>query len=591
MANFTPNLNQVLETALQHHLAGRLPQAEALYRQILQQNPQHAEALHLLGMVAAQAGQTDAAVNLIRYAIALQPKFPPAFSNLGNILRDQGKLDEAVAALRQAIALLPNFPEAYNNLGIALREQGRLEASTAALRQAVDLNPNFPEAHNNLAVTLKDQGQLDEAIAAHRRALALKPDYSEAHSNLVYLLQFHPAYDAPAIAGELRDWNRRHAEPLANCIPPHANPRDPDRRLRIGYVSPDFRQHVVGRNVLPLFHHHDQTQFELYCYADLLAPDPLTEEFRRHAGTFRLVSRTTHEALAALIRDDHIDVLVDLTLHMADNRLLVFARKPAPVQVTFAGYPGSTGLTAIDYRLSDPYLDPPDVDPALYSEQTLRLPHTFWCYDPLENRDLPVNPLPALTAGIVTFGCLNNFCKINDPVLALWANVLRQVAGSRLILMAPAGSHRARTWERFQQEGIDAARVEFVPYQPRRQYLQEYHRIDIGLDTFPYNGHTTSLESLWMGVPVVTRVGHTVVARAGWSQLSNLGLPELAGSTPDDFVRIAVALAQDLPRLRDLRAALRPRMEQSPLMEAPRFARHIETAYRHMWRKWCAPAP
>jgi predicted O-linked N-acetylglucosamine transferase (SPINDLY family) len=228
------------------------------------------------------------------------------------------------------------------------------------------------------------------------------------------------------------------------------------------------------------------------------------------------------------------------------------------------------------------------MDESLYTEQTVRLPQTFWCYDPLDDRSLPVNALPALETGAVTFGCLNNFCKFNDTTLVLWAQVLRQVEGSRLLLLAPQGGHRARTLERFGQEGIAPDRVEFVSYQPRRQYLEAYHRIDIGLDTFPYNGHTTSLDSLWMGVPVVTWAGPTVVARAGWSQLSNLGLPELAGRTPEDFVRIAVALARDLPRLQQLRATLRPRMEQSPLMDAPRFAHNIEAAYRQIWRTWCA---
>jgi predicted O-linked N-acetylglucosamine transferase (SPINDLY family) len=215
------------------------------------------------------------------------------------------------------------------------------------------------------------------------------------------------------------------------------------------------------------------------------------------------------------------------------------------------------------------------------------LPDSVWCYDPLDCSDIPVNALPALGRGFVTFGCLNSFCKVNDNILALWTEVLRQVENSRLLLMAPMGDHRPRTLERFRQEGIDPDRIEFVPTQSRRAYLESYHRIDLGLDSFPYNGHTTSLDSFWMGVPVVTLTGQIAVSRAGWCQLSNLGLGELSGQTPDQFVNIATALANDLPKLRSLRSTLRQRMEQSPLMDAPRFARNIETAYREMWRAWC----
>ena len=279
------------------------------------------------------------------------------------------------------------------------------------------------------------------------------------------------------------------------------------------------------------------------------------------------------------------------------------ANRP-PVQVTFAGYPGSTGLSAIDYRLSDPYLDPfdaaqgrpldsvpggpPGMDESVYSEKTIRLPHSFWCYEPAdESRDIPVNPLPALKTGVVTFGCLNNFCKINDDLLDLWAKVLRQVDKSRLLLLAPPGSHRQRVVDRLSRNGIDPGRIEFVSHQPRRNYLELYHRIDLGLDSFPYNGHTTSLDSFWMGVPVVTLVGQTAVSRAGWSQLSNLGLRELAARTPEQFVQIAADLARDLPRLGELRATLRRRMEASPLMDAASFVMGIEEAYRRMWRTWC----
>ena len=272
---------------------------------------------------------------------------------------------------------------------------------------------------------------------------------------------------------------------------------------------------------------------------------------------------------------------------MANNRLAVFARQPAPVQTTFAGYPGSTGLDTIAYRLTDPYLDPPGLNDSFYSETSIRLPDTFWCYDPLVT-ELAVNALPAESQGHITFGCLNNFCKVNEQVLRLWARILKTVDRSRLMVLCPEGSHRQSLLDLLQREEINSDRIELMAHRPRRQYLELYHRIDVGLDTFPYNGHTTSLDSFWMGVPVITLVGQTVVGRAGLSQLTNLGLKELVAQTPEQYIQIATDLAGDLPRLAELRRTLRPRMQASPLMDAPRFARNIEAAYRQMWRNWCA---
>jgi predicted O-linked N-acetylglucosamine transferase (SPINDLY family) len=288
-----------------------------------------------------------------------------------------------------------------------------------------------------------------------------------------------------------------------------------------------------------------------------------------------------------MVREDRIDVLVDLTMHMSATRLLMFARKPAPVQVTWLAYPGTTGISAMNYRLTDPYLDPPGLFDGCYTEESVRLPDTFWCYDPLTTEPA-VNALPATSAGHVTFGNLNNFCKINADVLQLWAKALRAVEGSQLLLLTGEGSHRQRTLEVLREAGVAPERVLLRGRQQRAPYLGLYHQIDLGLDTFPYNGHTTSLDSFWMGVPVVTLVGQTVVGRAGLCQLRNLGLPELIAETPEEFVRISVELANDQPRLSALRAGLRARMVASPLMDAPRFARNMEAAYRNMWQRWCA---
>ena len=307
-------------------------------------------------------------------------------------------------------------------------------------------------------------------------------------------------------------------------------------------------------------------------------------ETRSGIGAF--TEGLTDEAAARLVRDDQIDILIDLKLHTSGNRLLVFAQKPAPVQVTWLGYPGTTGLDTIDYRITDPYLDPKGVDEDKNWERPIRLPETFWCYDPLTTEPA-VNAPPCLETGFVTFGCLNSFNKVNEQVLQLWARVLNSVDRSRLIILCPEGNHRQPLLDLLQRDGIDPLRIELITRRPRPQYLELYHRIDVGLDTFPYNGHTTSLDSFWMGVPVLTLVGKTSVGRAGVSQLTNLGLPELIAHAPEQYVRIAADLAKDLPRLAELRRTLRPRMQASPLMDAPRFARNVEAAYRQMWRNWC----
>jgi protein O-GlcNAc transferase len=617
-------LQQQLESGLSHHQAGRLADAEKIYRQILAQEPEHAVAMHYLGLIAHQAGQIDSAVDLIRRALALRPNYAEAHSNLGNALKDKGQLEEAIASYRQAIRLKsdfadahnnlgivlksvgrldeaiaryreairlkPDFIQGYNNLGIALKNLGRLDEAIALYRQAIQLTPDYAAAHNNLGNALKDAGRLDEAFSSYREALHLKPDYPRAHSNLILAMHYDPASDATTIAAEAVRWNQRHAEPLKKLVQPHANNRDPNRRLRIGYVSADFCDHASAFFLLPLFRNHDREQVEVFCYSQGNHSDEANRQMRKAVPHWCQIEPMSDEAVAEKIRADNIDLLVDLKLHTSDNRLLMFAHKPAPVQVSWLGYPGITGVEAIDYRLSDPYLDPPTANESLYSEKTIRLPHSFWCYDPLENSGIPVNSLPALQTNVVTFGCLNRLFKINDSLLSLWAGVLREVESSRLLLLAPPGSHRQRILDRLSHDGIPSHRVDFVSPQVPAHYLQLYHRIDLGLDTFPYNGHTTSLDSLWMGVPIVTLIGQTPVARAGFSQLSNLGLTDLAAKTPDEFVQIAASLVKDLPRLAHLRQTLRQRMEQSPLMHAQSFTRDIESAYRQMWQTYCATA-
>lgn len=686
------DIRQAFEAAVAHHRAGRLREAEAIYRNILSADPNDADALHMLGLLAHHTGRPAAALELIRSAIGLYPDAAPFHNNLGLVLAGQAAWEQAIAAFGRAVALLPDMPEAHNNLGSALRNAGRLEEAIASHRQAIALRQDMPEAHDALGVALKEKDLLDEAIAEHERAIklrpnfaiaysnladalrlkkqfeesiaacrraiailpnnpephvnlanalaeteqpdeataeyraaiALRPDLAEAHKNLagvlkdvalldeamaeyraaelikpspttgdnlLYTSYYHPRYGSAAILAEHRAWNDRYAAPLISLIRPLETDRSANRRLRIGHVSPDFRDHCLSFFTIPLFKHHDHASFELFCYSNVARPDEITARIRGYADEWRDVSRMGDQQVGDLIRKDRIDILVDHTLHMAGNRLLVFAQKPAPVQATWIAYPGTSGLTTMDYRLSDPHLDPlaavgePTADPSAYSERTICLPHTFWCYDP-RTEEPPVNDLPAIATGHITFGCLNNFCKINEGTLDLWAKVLSSTPDSRLLLLAPRGSARERVAGRLRRGGVDPSRVEFVSRQPRQRYLELYHRIDLCLDTIPYTGHTTTLDALWMGVPTVTLAGQTAVSRGGKSILTNAGLGNLVAQSNEQFQQIAISLAHDLPQLRELRSILRQRMQQSPLMNAPQFARGMEAAYRRMWREF-----
>lgn len=338
---------------------------------------------------------------------------------------------------------------------------------------------------------------------------------------------------------------------------------------------------------LPLLEAHDHAQFELHAYASVANPDSITTRMRRSFDVWHDVRHLTDAQLAEQIRVDGMDLIVDLTMHMADNRMLVFARRPAPVQVTWLGYPATAGLDTIDYRLTDHHLEPNGEDYPLSAEIPIRLPDSWCCYDPVFETP-PCEEQPALRAGRITFGSLNNFCKINEVVLARWARVLITVQDSTLLLLCPEGTTRERTLAILSSHGVKPSRVEFVSFQSRQSYLKTYNRIDICLDPFPYNGHTTTLDALWMGVPVLTLPGTLTPSRAGASLLTTIGLREMIAGSEDDYLALAVNFARDLPRLAALRASLRGCLQRSPLMDAKRFARATEAAYREMWLQWCA---
>jgi protein O-GlcNAc transferase len=609
----------LLDQAAQLHRAGRDGEAVAICRQVLQSEPDNADALQLLGILEFCQGRWDAGLELLYRAVALHPNRADYHHNIGFALANLGRhrealqsfrkaialkpdlgdalhhladthnvleeWEEAIAAYQRAISVKPDRAESFNNLGAALANTHRWDEAIAAYQRALAMRPDFPEVNNNLGDAMKNVGQLEKALPYFDKALALRPTFRSAADNRVLAMPYLPGIDAQGIYQAQLDWNQRFAAPLANLIRPHPNDRDPNRRLRIGYASSDFHMHASFLFLRPMLINHDHEHFEITVYSQTRSPDWMTEEFKKYPDRWRDTVRMSDEQMAEQIHADQIDILVDCKLHTFGNRLTVFARKPAPVQVTFMGYPGCSGLPTMDYHLADEFLEEPGANHAI-GEAPIYLPNCFWCFDPMTENP-PVNDLPAIAAGHVTFGSLNATTKLNDPVLRLWARVLREVTDSQLLLLAPPGSARQRVVDLMRKEGIDSKRLRFVARQQRDAYLAEHRHIDINLDTFPYNGHTTSLDGFWMGVPVVTLIGKTAPGRVGWMHAVNLKLTDLAAKTEDQFVRMAADLAADLPRLRQLRSTLRQRLRESPLMDARGYVRNLETAYRQIWRKWC----
>lgn len=580
------SIEQIFDQGLSHHQAGRLAEAEQSYRLILESAPAHADSLHLLGVIALQTGHLESALNLIQRAVDLRPDGAIYRSNLGQVLERLHRLEDAEKAYRSAIDLDAHCAEAFNNLGHLLQGKGQLAEAEICFLKAIELAPDYAEPHTNMGNLLKDRGDLDGAIQAYRRAIELRPDLSMLHSNLLLTLHYHPDFSPADLAREHALWAERHVAPLGKAHADHRNDRDPDRRLRIGYVSPDFREHPVTRFMLPLLEHHSSNEVEIFGYADVPRPDSLTEAIRSKCDHWRDITMLSDAQLASRVRDDKIDILVDLAAHSGRNRLLAFARKPAPVQITYLAYCSTTGVDAIDYRLTDPILDPiPDRD-GIYSERSIRLPRCYWCYaaPALDADQLPsIDRLP----GPPTFGCLNNFAKITDATLGLWTQLLHQVPQANLLVYAPAEWQRARVRGALTRAGLAETRLIFVPRQPLQQYLETYRRIDVALDPFPYTGGTTTCDALWMGVPVVTLRGQTSVSRGGATLLSNAGLSDLIADDEAQYVQIATDLLHDAERLVSLRRTLRAQLESSPIMNAPQFARDLESVFRDAWKTWC----
>lgn len=614
--------------ALTDHQAGRLDAAEAGYDAVLTLDPGHANALNNLAVMRRRQRRFDEALGLYRKALERAWDDPAMHSNMGCVLVDLRRDADAVKAMKSAVALRPDYAEAWFNLGNCLRSLhakadavrayrraivanpmiaepyaclGDFHRDEGALGQAVDSyvaaikrRPDMVEALNNLGEALKDQARLGDAGNIFQEGMRHHPDNALVHGNLLFLLHYSTGITPEAMYRAHVEWNERHAAPLLPAAPHAVAGRDPGRRLRVGYVSPDFVTHSCAYFSEPLLSAHDPAAVEVFCYPTTDRRDRTTERFQALAAGWRPLAGLDDEAAAAAIRQDRVDILVDMAGHTGSNRLLVFARKPAPIQVTWLGYPDTTGMTAIDYRFTDAIADPPGVADTYASERLVRLDGGFLAFRPVI--DLPLAPTPPSAGnGYVTFGSFNNLTKTPAEVVRVWSEILKQAPGSRLILKSRALGDpptKQRYAQMFAAHGVAPDRVDLLTrIDPVENHLRAYDRIDIGLDPFPYNGTTTTCEALWMGVPVITWLGAHHVARVGGSLLTHCGLEELVAHDEADYIARAVALAGDPGRLLTLRQGMRTRLEASPLTDHIGFARRVEAAYRRFWRDWLAGHP
>lgn len=613
--------DDALRQADQMFHAGRHADAERVVRAILQKNPNEAHAWDLLGLIAEQTrnfepamhcfanavrlrpdlhvyrfhlanmyralGKTEQAIEEYRAVVRQYPQLSDARINLGVALANAGKSEEAIAEWKMILEREPRAAECLANLGNMYRIMGRIAESIEYSKRALEIQPDAAQMWSNLGVAYEQQGHLEDAIIAYRKALELHP-LPGAHSNWLMAL----AYSGSASREETFDahvaFDNRFIRPLAGEIRPYANDRNPDRKLRIGYVSSDLREHAIAFFIEPVLANHDREQVDVFLYHSIARPDAITQRLQTYPATWRSLVGVRNEAAAQMIRDDSIDILLDLSTHTVGNRLLLFARKPAPVQVTWLGYASTTGLSTIDWRITDPIVDPPGLTDAFHTEKLMRLPRTQWCYRPPDDAPPPSAP-PSEKNGFITFGNPTNLAKVTPKTIEMWSAALREVPNSRLSLKATSladASTRQILLDAFAARGVANERIHLEASGNLREYLNFFNTIDICLDTFPFTGGTTTCHTLWMGVPVVTLIGETSVSRVGASVLTNVGLADLIADSPQRFIEIATKLAAGAERLRSLRQNLRGMMTSSPLCDGQAFARDLEAAYRQMWREW-----
>jgi len=591
--------------------ARRFHEAIKAMRHYLAQRPNDVEVLVNLGSALGISGRVLESIDIYRQAISFDPNHAVALNNLGTALGQLGRTDEGIAMLRRAVTVRPDYQIAWTNLGGGLATAGQTDDALEAYRRALLLKADDVWALSGTGTALRDLGKASEALDYYRQSLRLEANPA-VHSNLVMCLFYIEQATAGDVLAEAIRFARQHAEPLTAAADRRNRPAHPatriagaaivqdvggdgetgeegegpaviDRPLRVGYISPEFISHPVGWFMLPLLEHHDRAAVEAIGYCGAALEDGQTRRLKAQTAKWRNIVGLDDASAAKLIHQDGIDILVDLCGHTGSNRLLVMARRPAPVQVTYLWHAGTTGLSAIDWRLSDPWIDPDGVA-AAYSERTIRL-SSYWCYrPPIETGEL--GPPPSEIGEPITFGCLNEPGKMSDGTLAAWTRILAAVPGSRLMVHAPAGSTRPRIEAAMDRHGLGHERLICVGKMSLADYFACHRRIDIVLDSFPWAGGTTSCDAIWMGVPIVTLAGRTAVGRGGVSILNLIGHGELVASDIDEYVSIATSLANNPRRLADLHKSLRGEMASSPLMDERKHAREIERAYRWMWQMW-----
>jgi predicted O-linked N-acetylglucosamine transferase (SPINDLY family) len=631
----------LLKEALSHQNAGRLAEADACYRTLRELAPRHPDVLHGLGLLRHQRGHHAEAIEYIAEALSLyegaeaplapraaahnnlgaawfalnepgraaqsfsaairlDPRYTAAYCNLGNAQCGQLDFTAAAASYREALRLDPGNAAALAGLSEAALALGQHGLAEQYCRQAIALHPRNVSARLWLVKVYLELGRVEQALAYCEEAAILAEaedaptqdaadDAVYAADALALILNYLPQH-SPEVAYRVhRRYGERFEDPLRSGWPVHTNARERGKRLKIGYMSPDFRGHSVAFFIAPVLAQHDKTQVEVYCYYNNTIQSPMTARLRSLADHWIPCRSLTDEQLAQRIMDDGIDILVDLAGHTRGNRLLVFARKPAPVQVSYLGYPATTGLTAMDYRLVTAETDPEGAE-QWHSERLYRLPRSLWCYRPPATAGEVQGETPARGAGSITFGSMNNIAKVSEAAIATWSEILKRVRGARLVMTGLADGARQRMREQFESRGIGEARLQLHG----RLGTEEFHRvlgtIDLALDTFPYAGTTTTCEALWQGVPVLTLKGETSVSRSGHALLQMLGLDELIAPNEAEYVQKAIELANDLDRLDALRRGMRSRFDASPLRDEAGFTRELEAAYRVMWADWCSRA-
>ena len=578
-----------MPAVLHLYRTGDLDGAEARCRAMVERDPGCGAAWNRLARIAERRGQLAAAEEHFRRAIATLADPAEAHNNLAVLLQRRGELGDSLDHYHRAIALGMRHAMLHSNLGCVLRSLGRLHDSAEEFARALALDDALAHAHSNLGVTLALQGDTAGARAHGRRAVALQPDWDLAHSNLLFCLNYADDLHADEIAAQHRAFGRRHAGRDTGA-PARDADDDPDRPLRVGLVSPDLKQHSVAYFVEPILEARDPGAVEITCYSDTPRLDAVSERLRAAADRWRSIHGLDDESVGERVRADRIDILIDLAGHTAGNRMSLFARRAAPVQMTYLGYPNTTGLDSVDWRITDAWADPPGTTESLHSEELLRVAGGFLCFRPRPDSPEPAPP-PMRESGQVTFGSFNLPAKISPTTMALWAQILRRVPGSRLLLKGPVfgdAATRAAYERRLAASPLAGCDVVLSgPIADERAHLGAYGRVDIALDTFPYGGTTTTCEALWMGVPVVTLAGRTHASRVGASLLARLGEPSLIADSPAAYVDAAVALATAPERLLALRASLRPRLSASGITDAPAFARRFAEAMRRAWHIHC----